>query len=104
MDIMEKRTLAFFGHEDRFETLALLVDYLLLTEDSAVVPYDMEQQRKEAKEFLDDLVLKLLMMLTTRRSTRRLQLSQHRTTLTKWKSFLKVIWRALIALFRIGLM
>ena len=33
MDTMEKRTLAFFGHEDRFETLALLVDYLLLTED-----------------------------------------------------------------------
>ena len=33
MDIMEKRTLAFFGKEDRFETLALLVDYLLLTEN-----------------------------------------------------------------------
>lgn len=33
MDIMEKRTLAFFGKEDRFETLALLVEYLLLTED-----------------------------------------------------------------------
>lgn len=33
MDIMEKRTLAFFGQEDRFETLALLVEYLLLTED-----------------------------------------------------------------------
>lgn len=33
MDIMEKRALAFFGKEDRFETLALLVEYLLLTED-----------------------------------------------------------------------
>lgn len=33
MDTMEKRTLAFFGQEDRFETLALLVEYLLLTED-----------------------------------------------------------------------
>lgn len=33
MDVMEKRTLAFFGQEDRFETLALLVEYLLLTED-----------------------------------------------------------------------
>ena len=33
MDTMEKRTLAFFGQEDRFETLALLVKYLLLTED-----------------------------------------------------------------------
>ena len=33
MDTMEKRTLAFFGKEDRFETLALLVEYLLLTED-----------------------------------------------------------------------
>lgn len=33
MDILEKRTLAFFGQEDRFETLALLVEYLLLTED-----------------------------------------------------------------------
>ena len=34
MDTMEKRTLAFFGQEDRFETLALLVEYLLLTEDN----------------------------------------------------------------------
>ena len=33
MDTMEKRTLVFFGQEDRFETLALLVEYLLLTED-----------------------------------------------------------------------
>ena len=33
MDTMEKRTLAFFGQEDRFETLPLLVEYLLLTED-----------------------------------------------------------------------
>ena len=33
MDTMEKRTLAFFGQKDRFETLALLVKYLLLTED-----------------------------------------------------------------------
>ena len=33
MDTMEKRTLAFFGKEDRFETLSLLVEYLLLTED-----------------------------------------------------------------------
>lgn len=33
MDTTEKRTLAFFGHEDRFETMALLVEYLLLTED-----------------------------------------------------------------------
>lgn len=33
MDTMEKRTIAFFGQEDRFETLALLVEYLLLTED-----------------------------------------------------------------------
>lgn len=33
MDTMEKRTFAFFGQEDRFETLALLVEYLLLTED-----------------------------------------------------------------------
>ncbi len=33
MDTMEKRTLAFFGQKDRFETLALLVDYLLLTEN-----------------------------------------------------------------------
>lgn len=33
MDIMEKRTLAFFGKEDRFETLALLVEYLFLTGD-----------------------------------------------------------------------
>ena len=33
MDTMENRTLAFFGQEDRFETLALLVEYLLLTED-----------------------------------------------------------------------
>lgn len=33
MDTMEKRTLAFFGQEDCFETLALLVEYLLLTED-----------------------------------------------------------------------
>ena len=35
MDTMEKRTLAFFGQEDRFETLSLLVEYLLLTEDKA---------------------------------------------------------------------
>ena len=33
MDTMEKRTLAFFGQEDRFETLSSLVEYLLLTED-----------------------------------------------------------------------
>ena len=33
MDTMEKRTFAFFGQEDRFETLALWVEYLLLTED-----------------------------------------------------------------------
>ena len=33
MDTMEKRTLAFFGRDDRFETLSLLVEYLLLTED-----------------------------------------------------------------------
>lgn len=33
MDTMEKRTIAFFGQEDRFETLALLVEYLLLTEN-----------------------------------------------------------------------
>ena len=33
MDTMEKRTLAFFGQKDRFETLALLVEYLLLTEN-----------------------------------------------------------------------
>ena len=33
MDVMEKRTLAFFGRKDRFETLSLLVEYLLLTED-----------------------------------------------------------------------
>ena len=33
MDTMEKRTLAFFGHEDRFETMSLLVEYLHLTED-----------------------------------------------------------------------
>lgn len=33
MDTLEKRTFAFFGQEDRFETLALLVEYLLLTED-----------------------------------------------------------------------
>ena len=32
MDTMEKRTLAFFGRDDRFETLSLLVEYLLLTE------------------------------------------------------------------------
>ena len=33
MNMMEKRTFAFFGKEDRFETLSLLVEYLLLTED-----------------------------------------------------------------------
>ena len=33
MDTMEKRTLAFFGQEDRYETLSSLVEYLLLTED-----------------------------------------------------------------------
>lgn len=33
MDVMEKRTLAFFGQEDRFETLSLLIEYLRLTKD-----------------------------------------------------------------------
>ena len=33
MGTMEMRLLAFFGQEDRFETLSLLVEYLLLTKD-----------------------------------------------------------------------
>ena len=33
MDKMEKRIFAFFGQEDRTQTLALLVEYLLLTKD-----------------------------------------------------------------------
>ena len=33
MGTMEMRILAFFGQEDRFETLSSLVEYLLLTED-----------------------------------------------------------------------
>lgn len=35
MNMMEKRTFAFFGKEDRFETLSLLVEYLKLTKDPA---------------------------------------------------------------------
>lgn len=35
MDTMEKRIFAFFGQEDRNQTLALLVEYLGLTKDSA---------------------------------------------------------------------
>ena len=33
MDMMEKRIFAFFGQEDRTQTLALLVEYLGLTKD-----------------------------------------------------------------------
>ena len=35
MDTMEKRIFAFFGQEDRNQTLALLVEYLGLTKDPA---------------------------------------------------------------------
>lgn len=35
MDKMEKRIFAFFGQEDRTQTLALLVEYLGLTKDPA---------------------------------------------------------------------
>ena len=35
MDTMEKRIFAFFGQEDRTQTLKLLVEYLELTKDSA---------------------------------------------------------------------
>ena len=35
MDMMEKRIFAFFGQEDRTQTLALLVEYLGLTKDPA---------------------------------------------------------------------
>ena len=35
MDTMEKRIFAFFGQEDRTQTLALLVEYLGLTKDPA---------------------------------------------------------------------
>lgn len=35
MDMMEKKIFAFFGQEDRFETLLLLVEYLKLTKDPA---------------------------------------------------------------------
>lgn len=33
MGIMEKRTLTFFGQDDMFLTLSMLVEYLRLTED-----------------------------------------------------------------------
>ena len=35
MDTMEKRIFAFFGQEDRNQTLSLLVEYLGLTKDPA---------------------------------------------------------------------
>lgn len=35
MDKMEKRIFAFFGQEDRTQTLALLIEYLGLTKDPA---------------------------------------------------------------------
>ena len=35
MDTMEKRIFAFFGQEDRTQTLKLLVEYLGLTKDPA---------------------------------------------------------------------